>query len=294
MILIAGGTGRLGRELVPLLQSKGHRVRVLTRDVEHARRILGTEPEMFAGDVRHPASLAEAAKNVDAVVSAVTGFGPGGAGPASVDYQGNLNLIQAAQAAGVNHFVLLSMHRSVGDHPMELLRMKFRAEQALRASRMQWTIVRPTVFMELWTGIVCEPIRVSGRATLFGRGENPVNFVSVKDLARFVEVALSDPRLRGRVLDVGGPEDISLIQMVRSFEGMYGKKVRIRHIPRTFMRFASVALRPFRNDLAGMIGAGIVMDTTDMRFDARDLQRAYPEIELTNLAVVARNLLATT
>ena len=290
MILVAGGTGRLGRELVPLLLGAERRVRVLTRNAERARTLFRPETELAVGDVTRAASLSAALTDVDVVVSAITGFGPGGAGSSRVDLEGNLNLIRAAEEAGVRHFVLLSMHGAAADHPMELLRKKFRAEQALRASRMSWTIVRPTVFMELWAGILGDPIRRNGKTVVFGRGDNPVNFVSVRDLARFVQVAVNEQSLRGQALSVGGPENLSFNQVVRSFELLGGRPVAVRHIPRPVMRLASLLLHFVRPDLAGMVAAGLVMDETDMSFDATGLQRAYPTIELTRLETVAREI----
>src|SRR5437660_4676467 len=153
MILVAGGTGHLGIELVPLLTARGKPVRVVTRDPDRARQRLGETPELAKGDARSPRTLEAALKDVDAVVSAMTGFGPGAPGPRAVDYEGNLNLIRAAESAGVRRFVLVSMHGAAPDHPMELARMKYRAEEALRASRLDWVSVRPHRFMDLWAGI---------------------------------------------------------------------------------------------------------------------------------------------
>ena len=187
MILVAGGTGNLGLELVSHLAGQRTAVRVLTRDVGRARQRLGDGPEFVVGDVRSPQTLAAAMDGVDSVVSAMTGFGPGGPGPKPVDYQGNVNLIAAAESAGVRRFVMVSMCGAAADHPMELARMKFRAEAALRASRLEWVIVRPNAFMELWAQIVAVPIIKDGKATVFGRGDNPINFNSVNDVARFVE-----------------------------------------------------------------------------------------------------------
>ena len=290
MILVAGGTGRLGRELVPLLLGQGRGVRVLTRNLESARTILGPDVKLAVGDVTRPASLPAALRDIDVVVSAVTGFGPGGAGPAKVDLQGNLNLMRAAEEAGVDHLVLISMHGAAATHPMELMRMKFQAEQALQASHLAWTIVRPTVFMELWAGIVGDAIRRKGSTVVFGRGDNPVNFMSERDLARFVQLTVTDPALRGRSISVGGPENLSFNQVVRAFEILDGRPVAIRHVPRAAMRLASFLLRPVRPDLAGMVSAGIVMDETDMSFDAADLLKKYPSIELTHLETVAREM----
>src|SRR6266566_7557660 len=149
MILVAGGTGNLGIELVPYLGAQGIPVRVFTRDPDRARQRLGETPQFAQGDARNPQMLGAALEGVEAVVSAITGFGPGAPGPRAVDYEGNLNLIKAAEAAGVPRFVLVSMYGASADHSMELARMKYHAEEALRASRLDWVIVRPNPFMEL-------------------------------------------------------------------------------------------------------------------------------------------------
>ena len=293
MILVTGGTGNLGTELVPLLIRRGIAVRVLTRDPDRARKRMGDDPELARADARNPDSLPEALKGVDAVVSAMTGFGPGGSGPKAVDYEGNLNLIGAAEAAGVRRFVLVSMHGAAAGHSMELLRMKHRAEEALRASRLDWVIVRPTVLMELWAGIVGGPIVKRGTATVFGRGDNPINFASAKDVARFIELALFDPALSRTTLSVGGPENLTFNRLVGQIEDAAGRKAAVNHVPVPVMRLSFLALRPFKPDVAGMVQAGIAFDTADMTFDPTELRRQFPEIELTYLADVLRRQLVT-
>jgi NADH dehydrogenase len=235
--------------------------------------------------------LEAAFKGVDAVVSAMTGFGPAAPGPRAVDYEGNLNLIRAAELAGVRRFVLVSMRGAASGHPMELARMKYRAEEALRTSRLDWVIVRPNAFMELWAEIAGGPIIKEGKATVFGRGDNPINFNSAKDVARFIEVALFDTNLSRTILDVGGPENLTFNQLVGQIERAAGRKAVVRHVPLPMMRLLSVVMRPFKPDIAGMIGAGVAFDTVDMTFDASDLRRRFPQIELTRMAdIVARQV----
>ena len=235
-----------------------------------------------------------ALKGVDAVVSAMTGFGPGAPGPRAVDYEGNVNLIRAAEAAGVRRFVLVSIHGATADHAMELWRMKHRAEEALRASRLDWVIVRPNAFMELWAEIVGGPIFKDGKATVFGRGDNPINFNSAKDVARFIDVALFDPGLSRAILSVGGPENLTLNQLVGQIEQAAGRKAAVKHVPVPMMRLMSLVMRPLKPDVAAMIQGGIAFDTVDMAFDASDLRRRFPQIELTSLAdVLGRHQAAT-
>jgi uncharacterized protein YbjT (DUF2867 family) len=286
MILVAGGTGHLGGELIPRLMAGGTGVRILTRDRARAGRRLGDSPEFVEGDVRNPGSLEIAMRDIDAVVSAITGFGPGGDGPRRVDFEGNRNLIRAAEAAGVHRFVLLSMRGAAADHPMELARMKHRAEETLRASRLAWTILRPTPFMDLWAGIVGDPIEKSVKTTVFGRGDNPINFVAEGDVAQIVELVLTEPRFERAALDVGGPDNLSFNQLVQQIEAATGHPAQVRHIPMPVMRLSALLTRPFRPDVAGMIQAGIGFDRDDMRFDATEMHRRFPTIELTRIAEV--------
>jgi NADH dehydrogenase len=274
---------------VELLAQGGERVRVLTRDQARARRLFANHLELVTGDVCEPLSLTSALAGVDTVVSAVTGFGPGGGGPRKVDLQGNENLIAAAEVAEVKHFILVSMLGARPDHPLELYRAKFLAEERLRESRLAWTIVRPTVFMELWAGIVGDSLIKGGRATVFGRGDNPINFVSVRDVARFVALAVVDPRLRGLALEVGGPENLTLNDVVDTLAAASGRTAKARHISLTAMRLGSLLMRSFKPDLAGLIRAAIYMDTADMSFDPRGLADVYPDIRLTPLADVVRD-----
>lgn len=291
MILVTGGSGHLGSELVPLLQAGGLRLRILTRNPERARQQLGDGLEFVAGDVCDVHSLEAAVNGVRTVVSALTGFGPGGRGPRAVDYEGNRNLVNAAEEAGVERFVLLSMHGASAEHPMELLRWKYRAEEMLRASRLDWRIVRPTVFMELWAGIIGNPILKNGKATVFGRGDNPINFTSVRDLARFVELAVLESGLSQQIIDVGGPENLTFNQLVEEIVSITGRKASVRHVPIPVMRLIRQLMRPIRPDIAGMIEAGIVTDTVDMSFDAVHQQHRFPQIELTRVAEVVRRQL---
>jgi uncharacterized protein YbjT (DUF2867 family) len=288
VILIAGATGHLGTALVELLTLHGERVRILTRDPSRARGLFAKDIELVTGDVCNASSLAAALAGVETVVSAVTGFGPGGDGPRAVDLEGNENLIAAAEAADAKHFVLVSMHGASSDHPLELYRAKFFAEERLRQSRLEWTIIRPTVFMELWAGILGDSLTKSGKATVFGRGDNPINLVSVRDVARFVELSVVDPRLRGMALDIGGPENPTLNEVVEILAATSGRKAAARHIPLTAMRVGSLLMRPFKPDLARLIGAAALMDTADMSLDPGELTARYPEIHLTHLADVAR------
>jgi uncharacterized protein YbjT (DUF2867 family) len=288
-ILIAGGTGILGTRVVQLLTARGLTVRVMTRDPARARHLAGDRVEIVPGDVREPETLTDAMAGAEAVISAIQGFsGTGGDNPQTVDGEGNANLIQAARAAGVQHFILISVQGAAPDHPMELFRMKFRAEQELRASGLTWTIIRPTASMQTWANIIGEPLVKSGKTRIFGRGTNPINFVSADDVATFVDCVVTDPVTHGEIIEVGGPENLNMEQFARSFEHATGKGGTVSRVPLPMMRLMAVLLRPVKPTMARQIQAGIVMDTQDMSFDTAETKRRYPLVVPTRLAEVVR------
>jgi len=288
MIVIAGASGTLGPLLVPLLIARGEPVRVVTRDpVAAADKLSGAE--LIAGDVTRPDDARRAVEGARVVVSAITGFASQ-AGLEAVDVEGNRVLARAAAAARVERFILLSVAQASADHPMALFRAKFAAEQAVRAAGLPWTMIRPSAYMETWLGLIGGPLVQTGKTLVFGRGRNPINFVSASDVARFVDMAIVDQSLVGMAIDVAGPENLTLDRLVEITEHASGRSGRVTHIPRAAMQLLSVALRPIDRMRAGQIGAALFMDTHDMTMDGATARAAYPTIPMTTAEVVAKRL----
>ncbi|MBA2306005.1 MAG: NAD(P)H-binding protein, partial [Acidobacteria bacterium] len=199
--------------------------------------------------------------------SAVHGFaGPGRVSPASVDRDGNANLIDAATAARAD-VVLVSVVGASPEHPMELFRAKAAAERHLRASGTPWTIVRATAFVELWGELLA-------RSVVFGRGGNPINFVSVRDVAAAIERAVLEAAWRGRVIEIGGPRDLSLNELAERVQRLRGRDANVRHVPLTVLRALGTFNRQAR--------AAVAMDTIDMTFDAAPARRSLGDLPMTD------------
>jgi uncharacterized protein YbjT (DUF2867 family) len=273
---------------VELLTKRGMPVRVLTRDRTRAKH-LPEAVEIVEGNVRDPETLTPAMAGVTSVISAIQGLDDPKSNPMATDRDGNRNLITAAKASGVDHFVLVSVVKSSPDHPMSLGRAKFAAEQSLKASGLAWTIVRGTAYMEFWVQMVVQPLIDKGRTQVFGRGDNPINFVSVNHVAKAVEMAVVDSGMRGVDLEVGGPENFTMNQVVESFERMTGRKGKVSHVPLTMMRIMSVVIRPVKPAMARIVQAGVVMDTSDiMAWEPPADRTIYPWLLYTPLAEVIK------
>lgn len=291
MIVVAGGTGILGTRLVCRLVERGERVRILTRDPANVEHLADLGVEVAVGDVRNPHSLVAAVAGADTVISAVHGFvGPGGVSPATVDDAGNGHLIAAAARARAA-FVLVSVVGASPNHPMDLFRAKHAAEQALMASGARWTIVRSTSFIETWGRVMGEQLHATGKVMVFGRGDNPINFVSATDVSALVELATLDPSLAGRVVEIGGSKELTFNQLAALLQEVTGRRGQVRHIPRAMLRIMAVTAGPVRPTLARQARAAVVMDTTDMTFDPTPIRQEFPNLPDMDLAVAIKQLL---
>jgi len=256
VILVAGGTGRLGTALVARLAERGEQVRVLTRDPRRAGHL--PPVDIVRGDLRDRAAVAAAVQGAAAVVSAVHGFVQWRAGPAAVDRDGNAHLIDAAAGSGA-HVVLVSVIGASHEHPLELFRMKAAAEDRLRSSGVPWTVVRAAAFRELYEELLRRTAGRSGRPLVFGSGRTPVAFVSVPDVAATVDLALADPAYAGRVVEVTG-ESMTFDELSARLEPELGAGARRpRHVPRGVLRALAVAggTPPGRQAAAALLMDGV-------------------------------------
>jgi uncharacterized protein YbjT (DUF2867 family) len=170
-VVVAGGHGKVALRLERLLAAEGHRVRALVRNPAHTGDVAdaGAEPVVLDLEATTPDDLAAAVAGADAAVFAA-GAGPG-SGPArkrTVDLGAAVALIDACTATGVDRYVMVS---SIGAHApgsggamRPYFEAKAEADDALRASGLAWTIVRPgSLTDEPGTGLVTATTTLGGR-----------------------------------------------------------------------------------------------------------------------------------
>ncbi len=277
-ILIVGSTGVLGREAARQLLVAGHKVRAMARDVEKAADLRAMGAEVIQGDLIDPESLKKACQGVDAVLAAAHQLmGTGKYTSEAVDDAGHRSLIDAAKAAGVKHFVYTSVIGVRPDHPVDFIRCKSKIETYLKSSGLSYTILRPPAFMEHHVhNLLGATIQTTGKTTIYGKGDNPVNFIAGVDVARFAVIALTDPRLKNRAIDIGGPDNLSKNDVVKLYEKYTGRKASVSHVPTGVMKVMGPILRPIQPVLSRLMAFSVWMDTCDQRFDTTAMLKEFP------------------
>jgi uncharacterized protein YbjT (DUF2867 family) len=274
----------LGRRLIPRITGRGMDVRVMTRDPQGAGDLEAHGVQVVAGDLREPSSVRAAMDGVQTVIAAAHGFvGPRGISPATIDRDGNAHLIDAAAQAGTD-IVLVSVVGASPDSPMELMRMKYAAEQHLRASSAPWTIVRPTAFAELWIGLMRQTAAKGGRPLVFGSGERLINFVAVDDVAALVDIAVSDTSTRGETLEIGGPEDLTFNQLAALVQKAEGRTGSPRNIPRPILHLMANTVGLAVPQMRRQALSALALDTVDRPFNTDVTHQRFPALPTTRIA----------
>ncbi len=291
MILVAGATGVLGSEVVRSLTARGEQVRAMVRTTsapEKVERLRMLGAEIVTADVKEPRTLLAACAGVSGVISTITTIVTSQPGDSfeATDGEGTKSLIDAAEASGVSKFVFVSFDTSkTPDNPLSSA--KTAAEDHLKASGLDYTILHGSLFCESWLGPMLFADPVAGTAKVYGKGTDKIRYVAVADVAEFAVQSLTAPLARNATIDVVGPEEISQRDAVRIFEDAFGKKFTVVEIPEATLEAQwNSAPNPWDRTFAGLMlgvarGFGSEMKPS---FEAFPMQRTSPHEYVRNVA----------
>ena len=234
MNLVAGATGNVGGAVCERLLGLGKPVRALVRktsDPDRVQRLGKLGADVVRGELRDPASLAQACAGVSTVVSGVTTITSLGTDSiTAVDRDGQIALVDAARAAGVGHFIYVSYTRNIEtDDP--LTQAKRAVEDHLRSSELGYTILRPSYFMEMWLGAALGWDFAGGTARVLGSGEQRVNWISAQDVVEAIVACVDNPNARRLTIELGGPEAVSPLEVVQLAQVMTGREIVVEQVP---------------------------------------------------------------
>jgi len=217
MILITGATGNIGKELIPLLLESGQAIRVLVRD---ERKVAHLEAcvERVVGDLEKPETLAAAVEGVDRVFLV------------TFETQQDINLIEAAKKAGVQQIVKLSTLEAA-EHKIKVGKWHYEREELIRASGLDWTFLRPGMFMS--NSIQWWSDSIKGQNSVFfpGGKKGRVAPIDPRDVAKVAAVALTQPGHSRQAYQLTGSELFTIGEMVQVISQVLGKSIQYVDIP---------------------------------------------------------------
>ncbi|MDE2748889.1 MAG: NAD(P)H-binding protein [Chloroflexota bacterium] len=222
-ILVTGAAGYLGNQTMKRLVAEGRPARALVRRKAKAAIRLGAiadRIEIVEGDVTRPGSLKPAMAGVDAVIHTVAiAMEKGGQTYEAVNYQGTVNVLKAAEAAGVERFINISQNGARSDLPYRFLASKGRAQEAVAASNLKWTALRPSAIFgpqDEFFNTFARLLKVTPLVfPLIGGGVAEFQPVAVDDVVEAVMRCLDDESTIGAELALGGPEVLTLGEIER-------------------------------------------------------------------------------
>lgn len=271
-VLVVGGTGMLGGQVVTELLNRGKQVRALVRPGSDASRLESAGAEIARGDMMDQESLLRAMAGADAVITTAAGYTRHRKGDTpETDTVGNSNLAEAAKRTGVRRFVLTSILTCDQTPRVPHFWHKRLMEDRLQALGVPFVALRPGAFLDQVTRFGGDPVS-KHKVMWFGSAGIPLTFVLTADVAGYLAAAVDAPGVEGHRIDIGWDRPISMQEFADITERLTGEEIRVRSVPLGLLRAAGRVLgpvNPMAKDLAAMISwfqtGRYVADTTRQR-----------------------------
>jgi uncharacterized protein YbjT (DUF2867 family) len=293
-VLVVGATGVLGIEVCRQLATTRKRVKGLVRTSSQREKVNALHEvgvETVTGDMKDLQSLYQAFQNVDAVISTATSTISHQEGDSieTVDLAGQLNVTEAASAAGVQHVVFISFPPYPPTTPEFPLQSAKRAvENRLKSKNFTYTILQPTYFMEIWLGPALGFDYVRAKAVVYGEGKNKISWIAIKDVASFAVASLDNPAVQNAIIQLGGPDDLSVLDAVGIFEQESRQTFELQNVTDEALR-AQMAAAP---DSLGKAFSGLMIGLNEVgTIDMKETLRNFP-FQLTSVREYARQMIA--
>lgn len=302
MILVVGATGQLGTAITRKLVAAHQPVRTFVRRTAEHRYLHALGVELAFGDLRDPATVQAACQGVTTIITTANGvIQRKGDSIKTIDGDGNANLIAAAKQQGVQQFIYASVPVTPFDQAVPALKYKRLTEERLQASGLNYSIVRLSVFMDVWLALLGSHVpthgaeqptvkrpfwfsqlfmagvggMVEGRglALVPGNGKARHAFITVDDAARALVACVGHPAAQHAILHVGGPEILSWDEAVAIFGQAVGRKVRPLHLPIAVAQVNQALLSPLGDGPANIMGMIRMTGAADSAYPTTDANR---------------------
>jgi uncharacterized protein YbjT (DUF2867 family) len=237
-LLIIGGTGTLGRQIVLQALTKGYQVRCLVRNFRKASFLKEWGVELVYGDLTRPETIPPCLKGITAIIDASTSRPEELDSLRKVDWEGKLYLIEAAKAANIQKFIFFSPQNAEQFQNITLMKLKYGIEIKLKESKIAYTIFRLTGFYQ---GLIEQyAIPILENLPIWVTNENTyVSYMDTQDIAKFCLRSLQIPQTTNQTFFLSGLRGWVSSEIISLCEQLAGQKAKVQRIPLFLLQFAS-------------------------------------------------------
>jgi uncharacterized protein YbjT (DUF2867 family) len=237
-LLIIGGTGTLGRQIVLQALTKGYKVRCLVRNFRKASFLKEWGVELVYGDLTRPETLPPCLRGITAIIDASTSRVDELDSLKKVDWDGKLCLIEAAKVANIKHFVFFSAQNIEQFENIPLMRLKYGIEQKLQQSKIPYTIFRLTGFYQ---GLIEQyAIPILENLPIWVTNENTsISYMDTQDIAKFCLRTLQIPKTVNQTFFLSGLKGWISSEIIDLCEQLAGQTAKVQKIPVVFLKLIS-------------------------------------------------------
>jgi len=237
-LLIVGGTGTLGRQIVLQALTKGYPVRCIVRNFRKANFLKEWGAELIYGDLSQPETIPPCLQGISAIIDASTSRPSDEDDLKTVDWDGKLALIEAAKAANIQRFVFCSSQNVEQFLNIPLMEMKYGIEVKLKESGIPYTIFRLAGFYQ---GLIEQyAIPVLENLPILVTNENTcVSYMDTQDIAKFCLRSLQLPQTIDKTFVLGGPKGWVSSEIISLCEQLAGQSAKVNRVPLALLKLVS-------------------------------------------------------
>ena len=237
-LLIIGGTGTLGRQIVLQALTKGYQVRCLVRNFRKASFLKEWGVELVYGDLTRPETIAPCFKGITAVIDVSTSRPNDFDSLKKVDWDGKLCLIEAAKAANVQRFIFFSAQNVEQFENIPLMKLKYGIEQKLKKSSIPYTIFRLTGFYQ---GLIEQyAIPILENLPIWVTNENiSIAYMDTQDIAKFCLRSVQIPQTVNQTFFLSGLKGWVSLEIISLCEQLAGQTAKVQRVPLIVLKLIS-------------------------------------------------------
>jgi len=237
-LLIIGGTGTLGRQIVLQALTKGYQVRCLVRNFRKANFLKEWGVELVYGDLTRPETIPPCLKGITAIIDVSTSRPNELNSLTEVDWYGKLYLIEAAKVANIKRFIFFSSQNLKQFQNIPLMKLKSGIEIKLKKSNIPYTIFRLSGFYQ---GLIEQyAIPILEDLPIWVTNENTyVSYMNTQDIAKFCLRSLQIPQTINHTFLLSGLKSWLSSEIINLCEQLAGKSAKVKRIPLIILKFFS-------------------------------------------------------